>query len=394
MRKLAAFFAYNNVVPIGFFVLFGIATSVIAASPEAQEALYAAHEEVRSVDNTYVASMDPERHDFEMQITEVKENVDNFYISYNYADIAIVDYVWQTALTRGTLTVSKKEVLGLDLGLFVAKQLKEVINAKKKFFADVKAIESAAGVTPKVVATVYSGLIGKYFDPLEEEFPGYTPVVAAVVLSDEDAVRNRELAGVAAGSARSTNISLPKTLSQSEIEHMVASQVRAILSGETENTLATQNTPTESGTSADSPLPSTSSGDASSPTETTAGSEPPSEAASTTPTTADDNTDATDNTPIPPEEVGTTTPTAGSEPPSEAASTTPTTADDNTDSADNPQIPPEEVETTTPTATGDTHSSSEPPAEPTPQSPTPANDPSPETSSGDTSETSATSTVP
>jgi hypothetical protein len=247
MSTSISFLKHNNAVPIFIFAVFGMATATFAANPDVRNAMYESRQEVRQVDNTYIVAADIGNRDFRMQVTDVKEDADTFYVTYAYKDITIVDHVWKEAETTGSMTVSKKELEGRDLGLYVAKQLGEVVNAKRAYLADVQKHERRAGATSKVVATTYSGMIGKFLDPDEERFPGYVAVIEPAksnynnpVPADAGAPQQPE--GNISVSLPNPNASQPQ-LTQAQIEQMVAEQVRAILAGAAASTASTASSP-------------------------------------------------------------------------------------------------------------------------------------------------------
>lgn len=184
--KIINFIKYHNAFPIAVSLIFLSLTAVFAASPQMREdfkgALVSAKETVRSIDNTYIVSIDLDSFDFSLQITDIKEDTDNYYISYAFKTIYIQDYVWQELSKQTTLTVSKQALANNDLGLYVAEELGEVINSQLAYLKEVQQIEKQKGLSQKVVATEYAGLIGRFLNPKEEIFPGYEPVVSPLAI--------------------------------------------------------------------------------------------------------------------------------------------------------------------------------------------------------------------
>jgi hypothetical protein len=68
-------------------------------------------------------------------------------------------------------------VVGRDLGLYAEEEIAEVHASEMRLLKQTQANERRAGLTPKVVTTEYTGLMGQFFDPNQEVFPQYDPVI-------------------------------------------------------------------------------------------------------------------------------------------------------------------------------------------------------------------------
>jgi hypothetical protein len=169
------FLQYNNAVPLVFGVLFLGATGTYAATNP--EAIYNAEEQVLSVDNTYIANKDLSAWTPRVEITGVTEDTDNYYVAYKFTTIDLKEAVWQDVAKEETMNVSKAD-LGpyRDLGLYVTEQLKQKIGRELARLEETQKIE-VRNVSQKMVATAYSGLVGKFLDDTTEVLPGYVPVV-------------------------------------------------------------------------------------------------------------------------------------------------------------------------------------------------------------------------
>ncbi len=192
--KLFRFLSYNNAVPIAIsVVLLGAGSAFAAGNPDA---ILASQQTVVTVDNTYIANKDLSTYTPRVEITGVTEDDDNYYVAYNFTTIDIQNYVWKDVMRIERMVISKKDLNGEDLGLYVTKRLHDVIDNERAYLAQVQEKERKA-VTQQTIATTYSGLIGKFLDATTETLPGYTPVVqppapdasqsAAVVQSDAGA---------------------------------------------------------------------------------------------------------------------------------------------------------------------------------------------------------------
>ena len=185
MKGLWNFVQYNNAVPITLFIIFGVTGAAFAASPQVRDATAAAvlsqQQQVLAGDNTYLLGLDVPAFDFELQVTNVTEDDTAYYVDYQYNMVDPLDYVWRLYVASTSITVAKTEVQGKDLGLFISKQLGEVVAAKRAYLLAAQVSERKAGESQKIVSTTYSGLIGRFLDPEQETFEGYTPVINPVL---------------------------------------------------------------------------------------------------------------------------------------------------------------------------------------------------------------------
>ncbi len=208
MRTLR-FFMYNNTVPLVLGVLFmGSGIAFAATNPDA---LVSGQQEVVSVDNTYIANKDLSTYTPQIQITGVTEDADAYYVAYTMSTIDLQEYAWKDATKSESMTVSKAELKGGDLGLFVTDRLKNVVSNELTYLQQVQEKEKQH-VTQATVATTYSGLVGKFLTTKTETLPDYTPVVATEV----QAVAETQPAGVAIAPTPSSDVSSsPSTQSSS-----------------------------------------------------------------------------------------------------------------------------------------------------------------------------------
>lgn len=177
MNKLARFIKYNNTIPIIMGALFLSFGGALAASPDVRDAVYEETSTVQSIDNTYIANKELASYTPTVRITGVTEDTENYYVSYTFATIDVVDYVWRDISEERAIAVAKAALAGRDLGLYVTEQLKQVIDREIAYLKEVQEIERRQ-VSQKTVATQYSGLVGALIDDRTEVFPEYTPVVA------------------------------------------------------------------------------------------------------------------------------------------------------------------------------------------------------------------------
>ncbi|MBI2108580.1 MAG: DUF5011 domain-containing protein [Parcubacteria group bacterium] len=181
LQKITTFIKYHNALPFGALVLFLGFGAAFAANEDLREtaaaAILSSTQTVVKVDNSLILSVNLEQFTPSAQINTVTEDAENYYVSYTLYTIDLQNGVWNTVSRGENVTVSKTLLGNNDLGLFVAKQIKEVTDRQVQYLKEVQDIEQGKGVTEKTIATTYSGLIGKFLDPKEETFPGYQPVI-------------------------------------------------------------------------------------------------------------------------------------------------------------------------------------------------------------------------
>lgn len=177
MKKLAEFLAYNNAVPIAFGILFLGAAGAAAATPEVRDAVVGSEQVVQSIDNSRIVNADIENYPFTVQIIGVQEDDTNYYVLYTLQTIDLVDSVWQDVLYERELVVEKAALDGRDLGLYATEQVAQVRDSERRRLLATQEFEKEIGVSQKVIATVYSGLIGQFLDSSSDTLPNYVPVV-------------------------------------------------------------------------------------------------------------------------------------------------------------------------------------------------------------------------
>jgi hypothetical protein len=185
LERLARFIKYNNALPIGISLILVGGSAAFATSPEVRETFVSSNDVVRSVDNSFIIQVDISTFDFNLQINNVMEDNDNYYVDYSYQSIVLDDYVWQVQTIEKRLTVSKialNEHYLKDLGLYVSKEIGDALEAEIQYLSRVQTLERNKGLSNKIVTTEYTGLIGKYFNTRDKTFPGY----AAVILSSRE----------------------------------------------------------------------------------------------------------------------------------------------------------------------------------------------------------------
>lgn len=200
MSRWVHFLSYNNAVPLTVsFLLLGSGMA-FAASPDVRDAVYNSTSEVVAVDNTYLVGMNLDSFSPVVQISAVTEDETHYYVSYTLNTIDVVDGVWRDTVKTRTMNVDKA-FLGdrIDLGLYVTKQLAEVVDFEVAYLKEAQSLEKK-NVSTKVIATAYGGLVGQMLDTHTEVLPGYTPVVVPPpeIMSTES---NSQVASVSGATA-------------------------------------------------------------------------------------------------------------------------------------------------------------------------------------------------
>lgn len=173
-KGIAHFIKYNNTVPIVLGLIFLSTTATFAATPAAREAVYNAEQSVRSVDNSFIIAVNLDDYPFAMRITSITEDDDYYYLLYDFETIDIHEYVWQTITVQKELRISKALLGSGDFEEYVESELAQVRFWELKRLKETQAYEKRLGSSQKTVATVYSGIIGRFMSPTEEKIPQYT----------------------------------------------------------------------------------------------------------------------------------------------------------------------------------------------------------------------------
>jgi hypothetical protein len=187
---LSKFIKYNTLVAAIVVVAFVAVASVMASSEDVKKIIGEEVVEKSGVDNTVLLAADLENFDLKMEITNVLEDDENYYIDYQYNTLAIKDNVWREVLKREQIIVSKAALDGEDLGLYLMEELGEIIDYQLAFLKEVQEKEEEKGVTVVLEKTEYTGLIGLVFDTKTKELPGYEPVVKPPVAEVADTLQD------------------------------------------------------------------------------------------------------------------------------------------------------------------------------------------------------------
>ena len=176
-NKISHFIQYNNAIPIFLGVVFLGSGMAFAASEEVRDTVLSSQQELRSIDNGRIVHVDLDTYATAIEITNVTEDELFYFVAYNLHTIDLVDGVWQDVSKEQLLKVAKDAIVGKDLGTYATKELAQVRDSELLRLKATQEIERAQGLSSKTVATVYTGLVGKFLDEKSETIPGYVPVV-------------------------------------------------------------------------------------------------------------------------------------------------------------------------------------------------------------------------
>ncbi|MEK7140634.1 MAG: hypothetical protein AAB815_02495 [Patescibacteria group bacterium] len=215
--KILHFIKYNNLTAIIFSVIFSGVGVTLAASPEARAGVYSSSQMVTSIDNRLIIGARLDDFDFNLKITSITEDDENYYAAYSYQTLAIEDSVWKNVNLNKTLEVEKTALEDKDLGLYLAEELSENINYELSYLRRVQELEKEKGKSQKVVTTEYSGLIGKFLDPEEKVIEGYEPVIPEIEEEETEDVLEPQVKG-ASTAVPEGSVSAPAEQGMSEQE--------------------------------------------------------------------------------------------------------------------------------------------------------------------------------
>jgi len=175
--RILNFIKYNNAFTLAFVFLMLSTGTIFAANEELRSAVISSEEVLVAVDNSLIRAVDLDTFDPAVQIVEVSEDDDNYYVTYRMNSIGVYDGVWSEVADQEVLTVTKRELGESDLGLYAAVQIQQVVDKQLLSLRQVQQIERQIGSVERIIQTEYSGLIGKMFDPEQTKFIGYKPVI-------------------------------------------------------------------------------------------------------------------------------------------------------------------------------------------------------------------------
>jgi len=176
MKNIINFIKYNN----GFVIILGLIFASAAgafANEKSREAIVGKTIVTRiGMDNTRIISADLENFDMGLKIKSVKEDGEFYYVNFDYNAIDAKDGVWQTVKKEKNINVSKIRLGDMDLGLYLAEELKQLTSQEMAYMKEVQGIEKNKGARKQVESVEYTGLKGLVFNDETKEIAGYNPV--------------------------------------------------------------------------------------------------------------------------------------------------------------------------------------------------------------------------
>src|SRR3989338_767200 len=176
MKNIINFIKYNN----GFVIILGLIFASAAgalANETSREAIVGKTIVTRiGMDNTRIISADLENFEMGLKIKSVKEDGEFYYVNFDYNAIDAKDGVWQTVKKEKNINVSKIRLGDMDLGLYLAEELKQLTSQEMAYMKEVQRIEKNKGEQKQVESVEYTGLKGLVFNDETKEIAGYNPV--------------------------------------------------------------------------------------------------------------------------------------------------------------------------------------------------------------------------
>src|SRR3989344_4225186 len=176
MKKIIHFIKYNNAFTIIVaLVMFSAAGAL--ANEKSREAIVGKTIVTKiGMDNARIISADLENFDMGLKIKSVKEDGEFYYVNFDYNAIDAKDGVWQTVKKEKNINVSKVRLGDIDLGLYLAEELKQLTEREMAYMKEVQGIEKNKGAQKQVESVEYTGLKGFVFNDETKEIARYNPV--------------------------------------------------------------------------------------------------------------------------------------------------------------------------------------------------------------------------
>lgn len=176
MRKIINFIKYNNAFTI-IFALVLFSTGATFANEKVRDTVVGQTIITKKgIDNTQIISANLDNFNMGLRIKSVKEDGEFYYVSFDYNAIDAKDNVWQIVKKEKNVNVLKTRLGDMDLGLYLAEELKQLTDREFAYMKEVQSIEKNKGAQKQTESTEYTGLKGLVFNNETKEIIGYEPV--------------------------------------------------------------------------------------------------------------------------------------------------------------------------------------------------------------------------
>jgi len=259
LQKITNFLKYHNIVPIAFTLFVLVFSLSLAAVPQVREGIYNKVEREIGIDNTLLLATNLDNFDFQPKILDIEQDEENYYVTYQFKTLDVLDNVWQETFKTKLLQFSKSVLGDRDLADYIAEEIGEVILHEYQVLKDTQKMARAEGKTQRVKVIEYQGLVGKILNLEPKIIPLENPLIA----------QNVEI------QTETLSLSPPPTQSSQPVdENLIRQIVEQILAERGIQLPLTQATPTPQST--ETPTPTQ--------TPTPTPTEPPTSLLETTPT--------------------------------------------------------------------------------------------------------------
>ena len=176
MKKLVQFIKYNNAFTIIISLVMFSTAGAFANENVRETVIGQTIITKQGTDNTQIISANLDGFDMGLKIKSVKEDAQFYYVSFDYNAIDAKDGVWQSVKKEKNLNVLKTRLGDMDLGLYLAEELKQLTDQEMAYMKEVQSIEKSKGGQKQVESVEYTGLKGLVFDNRTKEIVGYEAV--------------------------------------------------------------------------------------------------------------------------------------------------------------------------------------------------------------------------
>jgi hypothetical protein len=164
MQNIINFIKYHNLVPIILGVVLLVAAGAFANEDVRKTVIGEEIITEQGIDNSLIMSADLDNFDMALQIQNVTEDEEKYYVDYIFKTIAIQGNSWQEVWREKRLAVSKKHLGEEDLTSYVMEELGQVIDNELAYLKKVQIIERERGLQRIVSSVEYTGLRGLFND--------------------------------------------------------------------------------------------------------------------------------------------------------------------------------------------------------------------------------------